>query len=518
MIDRLVRSKFLYLLILAFYGIGLRGMSVPLTGDQKVYLSIALEMKERGEWIIPYLFGAPNFLKPPLQYWATLLGWKVFGFSLFGALIPSVLALIGSAFFVDRIAKREFGAHSHLSGLLFAATLGTMTYGTTAQMEIWIVFFYLWAWSEFLEGRTLRALLVVGVMAWVKGPLYPVLWVLSSWGYLWLKKESRRILSQRMILSVAVGIAVGLLWYALAARTQLQAMMNVFLLRENVGKMHTSQGSIAGLWGDFLYSLFPWVLFLIPIAMDRSARGKLRAHLPFLLGYAALPAVFFTFFPYRVNTYLYLLTPVAAWMLTWAWPEKSDARNRVTQVLGGITGVFAIAGIFLLFRLAHGDWIGVEVAAPLALAFALWTMFSWKGDLTRVALVSLLIVNLIRIGAVEIGEKDLAGLREYHAQVTGPIGYWLESKDIWHEFGLVSAALQTDLSRLEDPAQVEGFLNQGGSVILQDDQTWPKPGVECVDWFRLRRRMKFPMIRLLKDGLAHDDPALMRRFRICKKS
>jgi len=518
MIDRLVRSRFLYLLIFVFYGIGLWGMSVPLTGDQKVYLSIALEMRERGEWIIPYLFGAPNFLKPPLQYWATLLGWKVFGLSLFGALIPSVLALIGSAFFVDRIAKREFGAHSRLSGLLFAATLGTMTYGTTAQMEIWIVFFYLWAWSEWLEGRTLRAFLVVGVMAWVKGPLYPALWVLSSWGYLWLKKEPRRVVSKRMLLSLIAGIAVGLLWYALAARTQLQAMMDVFLLRENVGKMRTSQGSIPGLWGNFLYSLFPWVLLLIPVGLDRSSRGKLRAHLPFLLGYAALPAVFFTFFPYRVNTYLYLLTPIAAWMVAEAWPEKSDARNRVTRMLGGLTLLFAIVGVFLLLRLVLGGWIGVEIGVPLALAFALWTIFSWKGDLTRIALVSLLIVNLIRIGAVEIGENDLAGLRNYHAQVAGPIGYWLESKDIWHEFGLVSAALQTDLSRLEGKAQVEAFLNRGGSVILQDDQTWAEPGVECVDWIRLRRRMKFPLIRLLKEGLAHDDPALIRRFRICKKS
>jgi 4-amino-4-deoxy-L-arabinose transferase-like glycosyltransferase len=84
LIQRLGGGPFAVPFVLGFYLILLWNMSVPMTGDQKVYLSIALEMRERGEWIIPYLFERANFLKPPLQYWTTLLGWKILGFSLFG--------------------------------------------------------------------------------------------------------------------------------------------------------------------------------------------------------------------------------------------------------------------------------------------------------------------------------------------------------------------------------------------------------------------------------------------------
>lgn len=372
MIERLTQTRFIYLLIFVLYVIGLWGMSVPLTGDQKVYLSIALEMKERGEWIIPYLFGEANFLKPPFQYWTTLLGWKVFGLSLFGALIPSVLALLGSTYFVNRIAKIALNSKSLLSGLLFAATLGTMTYGTTAQMEIWIVFFYLWAWCELLENRIFRALIVVGVMAWVKGPLYPVLWVLSSSLYFFLQKEPKKILSSRYLAALSVGIILGLGWYALAARTHLKEMMDVFLMRENVAKMQTAQGTPWGLWGEFFYSLFPWVLWLVLALGSKSIRQRIATNAPFFLAYALFPTLFFTFFPYRVNTYLYLLTPIAAW---WVGDSEKIERNALSISLASLVSLIAVSLSILVLRLLTGSWIGPEVALPLILVLVLWAFF-----------------------------------------------------------------------------------------------------------------------------------------------
>ena len=140
----------IFVFILIAYGVALSRMSVPLTGDQKVYISVALEMKERASYLIPYLFDRPNFLKPPFQYWMTLLGWKVFGVSIIGAIIPSVLALVAAAYLVRRLSVTR----SNLSALVFSSTLATMTYGTTAQMEIWIVLFYLGAWIFYLEKKT----------------------------------------------------------------------------------------------------------------------------------------------------------------------------------------------------------------------------------------------------------------------------------------------------------------------------------------------------------------------------
>src|SRR4051812_37450503 len=72
-------------------------MSVPLTGDQKVYLNISKEMYEAGSWLKPLLFGQGSYYKPPFQYWATLLGWNVLGYNFWGALVPSVIAVLLTA-------------------------------------------------------------------------------------------------------------------------------------------------------------------------------------------------------------------------------------------------------------------------------------------------------------------------------------------------------------------------------------------------------------------------------------
>jgi 4-amino-4-deoxy-L-arabinose transferase-like glycosyltransferase len=514
MIDRLIQSRFIYLVISVFYAVGLWGMSVPLTGDQKVYLSIALEMKERSEWMIPYLFNEANFLKPPLQYWATLLSWNVFGLSIFGAMIPSVLALLGSAWLVNRIANRGSQVKTFLPGLIFSASLGTMTYGTTAQMEIWIVFFYLWAWLELLENRFFRAFAVVGVMAWVKGPLYPVLWVISSWMYFYYQKEPKKVLSRNYLAALAVGVVIGLGWFLLAARTHLQPMLDVFLLRENVAKMQTSHGTPMSLWGEFLYSLFPWVFWLILAFASKEARARMSERKFFYLSFALFPALFFTFFPYRVNTYLYLLTPIAAMI---ACDAATVKKSGLSQGVAGLVSLIAVGFSIFTFRLMLGGWIGPELGWPLLLILGLWAFFYWTRNLKSIALVSLVLVNLIRVGAVELGERDLAGLRAFHEIDASPLAYWIDQKDIWHEFGLVSAALKTDIQRLDQPAARDAFLNQGGALILQEYQIADSQGLKCQEWFRLRRRLKFPIVQLLGKGLNFGDPSLMRTYLICKK-
>jgi 4-amino-4-deoxy-L-arabinose transferase-like glycosyltransferase len=527
MISRLTRGSSLYLFIFVVYSIGLWKISVPLTGDQKTYLSIALEMRERSEWITPYLFNAANFLKPPFQYWATLIGWKVFGFNLVGALLPSVLALVGSAFLVSRLTEFIFQKkNGALSALIFAGTLGTMTYGTTSQMEIWIVLFYLLAWERWLSGKIWTALITVGVMAWIKGPLYPALWVLSTWVWVVLEKRVEIFKQKKYWFAVIGGILIGLSWYFLAAQTHLPEMKQVFFLRENLGKIQTTQGSPGKLWGDFLFSLFPQ-LFLFLLLLGNGGlkfwRNLASAQKNFLIAYALLPALFFTLFPYRVGTYLYLLTPVVSWVIVQAI-ATTEIKKFSRSLLGVLTSVISILLCFLAYRLAQGNWIGFEIAFPLMVVLGLWAYAFWKLNFRVIALCGLLIVNLIRMGAVEIGEKDLMGLRNYLNDHPGNIAYLIEDQDIWHEFGYFSTALSQDIDRL-DLAQVDDYLKIGGSLILSDVQIDQRRAAiqaqvdwVCTPWPRLKRRTKFPLRELVMDGLSVEDEKMLRNYQICRSS
>src|SRR5207249_10557747 len=39
----------------------------------------AREMRQRGEWIVPYCNDVPRLAKPPLAYWAAIAAWDICG-------------------------------------------------------------------------------------------------------------------------------------------------------------------------------------------------------------------------------------------------------------------------------------------------------------------------------------------------------------------------------------------------------------------------------------------------------
>ena len=496
----------IFILIFVLYAATLFGMSVPLTGDQKVYLSIALEMKEKGSFLIPYLFDRANFLKPPFQYWMTLLGWQVFGFNLFGALVPSVIAIVISAVLVKKLS----GEKSNLSALVFASTLATMTYGTTAQMEIWIVAFYLGAWAFYLNQKLFWTFLTVGVMAWIKGPLYPALFVFSIVLKEAYAKNLRSLFTAKFLLSLLMGLLVGLLWYFAAALTHFDELRDVFLGRENFGKMQTAQGSIFGLWGEFIGTLFPVTLLVIASLFDPAIRLRFQKQKLFWISYALFPALFFTFFPYRVNTYLYLLTPLVAWIAL----EKPNPKNSIRYVLFAFSAIFTVVAFVLLFRLANGGWITGVLAFVIAATLVVWSYSHFRMRGTYIAIASMVLVCMIRVGATEIGEWDLKPLRTAKAP---SYAYLIEpvQEDIWHEFGLISAAMAEPIARVHNESEERAFLEKGGSIILSDEQT-ALAGSRCEPWRRLKRRIKFPIKKLITEGLSIEDPDLHRTFQICR--
>jgi hypothetical protein len=534
MLSRILNSPTSYLLIFIFYAIGLWGYSIPLTGDQRVYLSVALEMKLRSSWLIPYLFNEANFLKPPFQYWMTLLGWKLFGFGLWGALLPSVLALVLTSVTTNQIYSQLFKEKNYLPGILFASSLGTLTYGTTAQMEIWIVLFYTTAWCLALKQHWFTAMIVVGVMAWIKGPLYSVLWSVSVIGYGWwslYKSKISFITEMRFWLAQLLGVVIGMLWYFLAAQTHQKEIVSVFFLQENIQKLGGNQGSAGMLWLVFFASLLPWILyFIFSILYAKKAQFNLAFHTQskrFIFFFTVLPALFFTFFPYRVNTYLYLFTPIVAIAVTRIISVHQDPTIlKVTSFLRRLyyfkLGLFVALGatlILLISRLASGDWLPAPLAFGLVILVIIWIVMMIAGRTGAVVLSSLCLVSLIRIAAVGLGEVDIHDLRNFiKEQPSTQLAYLLEEKSYWHEFGIISTAIAKPIS-LVTLENKEKFLKRGGALILDPDQALKVRNnkLNCHDWVRFRKRMRFPLQELVQNGLNAQSDSVLRNYSICKQ-
>src|SRR5687768_17517615 len=82
------------------------------------YAEISREMAESGDWMNPTLLDIHHYHKPPLTYWITAVGYKIFGVNAFGARFFLLISFLIQICLVYRIASTIFGAEK--AGLLSA--------------------------------------------------------------------------------------------------------------------------------------------------------------------------------------------------------------------------------------------------------------------------------------------------------------------------------------------------------------------------------------------------------------
>ncbi|MBF0478956.1 MAG: glycosyltransferase family 39 protein [Candidatus Omnitrophica bacterium] len=120
--------------------------------DEVFYSQTAREMAQHKTWMVPYLFGQPQFEKPIFTYWCIRLGYLLFGETPFAArFFPALFALIGCLtvfVWINRVFKDQRKA------MICALVLMTMgmfiglgrTVFTDMIFSIWILlamaFFY----------------------------------------------------------------------------------------------------------------------------------------------------------------------------------------------------------------------------------------------------------------------------------------------------------------------------------------------------------------------------------------
>jgi 4-amino-4-deoxy-L-arabinose transferase-like glycosyltransferase len=485
--------------ILIGYTIGLWNYCVPFTGDEKVYTSIAMEMWSHKSWFYPLLFGEPSYYKPPFQYWATLISWNVFGFNNFGTYFPSVLALTATAALLNSLQRLFRSAHHDTSprdtacaGIWFAGCFGTLTYGTTLQMEIWLVFFYTaigWASVHFLQSTRWRwlylALGLAGISALVKSPLYSVLSVLGLWIYLGANNKFGLLKTFHFYGAHLFGIALGLSWYVLILISDRDRFLNHYISTETLGKIHGNSSSPLTMWLQFSTFSAPFTLLLLytgllsllamlhgfkasPIS-SRIAKHPAGA---FLSSTVILPALFFTLFPYRTETYLYIIIPACGLWMDRIMPQAILLKHRWTEQVIKLNGVLTLVlatGITMILIL--GKMTSPLLAILLALAGAAFCSYSWRLQWQSMAYSCLLITILLRLGAISLGEADIRVLKETVNQLPDRgINFYDEGKNIWHEIGTLSAGIAKVGQRSHSPQEAIRALQRREILILNDGQ------------------------------------------------
>ncbi len=491
------------------YGFGLWALHPLLTGDQKVYLNVVLEMWERGDWIQPWLHEAHNFNKPPFLYWMILASWKIFGLSWWSTHLPGVLALLGTCFFLGKIGEElKVSPTENIAPLAFAGCFGTFTYALSIQMEIWLVLLITggwYAWLQFEKNRSilwgLMAFCWAGLLCVVKSPLHFGLWLAGLSLYLIFSGKMRFLRSLRAYFCLVFGTLIGMAWYAIIAVEDPVEFTTQYLRNENLAKATFGGGSLLNMWLDTMASWLPISLLLVwailkLCTMLWAFMVDHRRRYALVLGWSLPPILFFSIFPYRTETYLFVILPGLCLLLNeWLWNKPLLALHRlllIAMVLAGITAGVASGMAGLL------SWSAVIF---LNFAFAAYIALFWRGNLLR-GLIALQIVLLgVHYACNDVAKSDFADLVA-RVRLKAPKALVIldEGKGWWNERGVIATAMAMPVDRVYSREVFRQKIAEGRLGILNNSQAEAMrfqlheilPNLEITSWGRWNRAFTLP--------------------------
>jgi 4-amino-4-deoxy-L-arabinose transferase-like glycosyltransferase len=350
--------------VLLFVNLGKEGLTDP---DESAYAESVREMAQRGDWLVPHLYGEPLLDKPILFYWAMGASFRVLGENEFAARLPSVLAALALVLVVYRLGRLVHG--SHRAGLIAAFSLATslefVLMGRAAVTDMFLTAFCALGILCYLEtlddpGRRLLPLAgaaCVGLAVLTKGPVGLIIPALVLGIHLAATRSLRRLRDFRPLASLLVIAAVSLPWYAAIGILRMD-LVEQFFISGNLGRFlkpeHRSQSPLYYLV-VLTIGFLPWSAFL-PGAVGRAlvdwrrgTEGFQRRLLPAL--WLLVLLVFFTLAASKLPSYILPALPAAAVLAagpleTWLRPLPAGKRAPGT---GALTGLVLLAAGMALY-------------------------------------------------------------------------------------------------------------------------------------------------------------------------
>lgn len=298
------------LIALSFFFFMLGNNLLSLTNpDEVFYTQTAREMAQQKTWVVPYLFGAPQFEKPVLTYWLIRVGHIIFGVTPFGArFFPALFGLIGALavyyfckfVFVDR-AKAFFCALVLLSSGLYiglARTVFTDLIFSVFILMSMVCFFWAYADPARKAAGIILAFIFAGLATLTKGPLGFFIPALTAILFLAIRKELKFIFSKYVLWGLACFLVVALPWYVYMIKNYGQQFIQEFFYNDHVRRLIEAEHTSNDTW--FFYPLtalgcmFPWSVFVF-LAFAAFVR-RVRKNKPLYLFLACWIAVVLVIF------------------------------------------------------------------------------------------------------------------------------------------------------------------------------------------------------------------------------
>jgi 4-amino-4-deoxy-L-arabinose transferase-like glycosyltransferase len=512
--------KLMVFVILLVYVPFLGNRVVRPAGDDKVYVSQAVEMAAQGNWFLHTLGGEPDYYKGPLHYLFLRAGMILFGDSMWATVYMNLLLVILGAMALGAIVHRhmrEFDGWAVWTGMAFAVSAGIYSHVFASQMEVENAALFaigLYFLDRAGPGKAdLKFWIVAGLSGWLKSPLHSLLLGLTAlifWA--WQKELLPRMRSPGAWLAAAAGVAVCTLGYLPAFLFDQDAFIATYIVRETLNK-----GANGAPWHYpiiplFTYSLLPWMLPAFVAYADgisrlwrrkRPVRTTPGARRVMALGIALIiPSVFFFIYhPYRGQNYN---LPVIGGLVLWVaavWATRAEHWSKFYSFTLGLTAVLLlVVPAVLTYVSRHFDpmpfwwpswllpvlWIGALLSARGLWREGVTFHMARPASLSRRPLWFFLGLGFF---LTVIGEREMVDIRDriYTSRKeseTLQVSYYNLQKNIWSEWGYLNFQIPYPVRGLFSEEQLLAAVEKGDLILV--------PGEYWLDEMRKQVGERFP--------------------------
>ena len=417
--------------------------------DEGRYAEIPREMLSGGDWVIPHLNGLAYIEKPPLQYWATALSYRLLGPSAFAARLYCALTALATIVLVWMTARRLWSAEAGwraaavLSGMLMFAVLGqllTLDMSLTFWMTLSLAAFLLAQAAAQPRRWMLVAWAAAGCGVLTKGLVaaaIPVAVLILYTGYSRDFAPWRRL---HVKWGLPLFLAITVPWHWLAAH-RLPDFLEFFFVHEHLARYLTPSADREAPWwffaGVFLAGSFPWTLpalRALGFGWRRRAAPDLFDPALFLWIWIVFIGVFFSLSDSKLMPYILPVMPALALLIAalpaeglkrdclftaivtvaagvglgWAslhWPAVVASSDRsayflpLAKPLGQIALLLAVSGAFVLAQ-------RVRDATRAAVFLGAGWCLAWLLLIRAAALVAPIYSGVALAAVIPAGDRD----------------------------------------------------------------------------------------------------------------
>ncbi len=318
------------------------------------YAQVSKEMVETGDYLHPQLMGIKHYHKPPLTYWITAAGYKIFGINSFGARFFMQIALLLQIVIVYGIGKLLLKNHKHafLAALLYFALPGVMMSSRALTTDVYLCTFVLlsvYAWLKFAMYSDKRFLLLfylaLGLGFFTKGPvvfIFPVFIIAGA--YLGKIRPTRNIGTH--FAGALLMLVIGLGWFVYLVIYD-HRFIDYFLINHTIERFATDVFRRSEPWWFFLAVVpaasFPWGIMLLTRLFRMKNLRRSRGILFFF--WMIPPVVFFSLSQSKMLLYVLPVYAGIAIGALWAWRRLSRMQQKRWSLVQFIYHMILLGGL-----------------------------------------------------------------------------------------------------------------------------------------------------------------------------